>query len=264
MESHSKLRIAAVADLHFTKQVSATLMPVLEQAMGHADVLLLCGDLTHHGLAEEAAELAKAVVALRNPILAVLGNHDYHGDQQEEIKRALADSPITLLDGDAVEIRGVGFAGTKGFAGGFGRRVLEPWGEAVVRSFVQVGVEEALKLESSLAKIQSRQRIALLHYAPIQETVEGEPPEIWPFLGSSRLEEPLDRFQVTAAFHGHAHHGRMEGRTRAGVPVYNVSLPLMLRMAQPDRTPFRLLEVEVPATVETAGARDGMRPAGAS
>jgi Icc-related predicted phosphoesterase len=257
-ESNSKLRIAAVADLHFTKQVGATLMPVLEEAVAQADVLLVCGDLTHHGLPEEAAELAKVLTSLRKPILAVLGNHDCHNDQQDEIKRVLADSPIHILDGEAVEIRGVGFAGTKGFAGGFGQRVLEPWGEAIVRSFVRVSVEETMKLESSLAQIRSRERVALLHYAPIQETVEGEPPEIWPFLGSSRLEEPLDRFNVTAVFHGHAHHGRLEGRTRSGVPVYNVSLPLMLRSAPSNGAPFRLLEIETSAPMET---RDTVRNA---
>jgi Icc-related predicted phosphoesterase len=156
----------------------------------------------------------------------------------------LKDSPVRVLDGDAVEIGGVGFAGVKGFATGFGRRVLEPWGEAIVKQFVREAVEEALKLGSALAQIRTEQRVALLHYAPIVETVEGEPPEIHPFLGSSRLEEPLNRFGVSAAFHGHAHHGRPEGRTSAGIPVYNVSLPL-LRRTQPDAPPARIVELDV-------------------
>jgi Icc-related predicted phosphoesterase len=219
-------------------------MPILAKLAEDADIALICGDLTHHGLVEEAAELAKELASLRIPILGVLGNHDFHSDQQEEIKRVLQDSPIRILDGDAVEIRGVGFAGVKGFATGFGRRVLEPWGEEIVKRFVREAVDEALKLESALAQLRTEKRVALLHYAPIVETVEGEPPEIHPFLGSSRLEEPLNQFRVTAAFHGHAHHGRSEGRTSAGIPVYNVSLPL-LRRTRPDAPPFRVLEMVV-------------------
>jgi Icc-related predicted phosphoesterase len=207
-------------------------------------VALLCGDLTHHGLVEEAVALARDIATLRIPILAVLGNHDHHSDQQDEIKRVLADSAIRLLDGDAVDVRGVGFAGVKGFASGFGRRILEPWGEALIKQFVHEAVEESLKLESALARLRSQRRVALLHYAPIEETVRGEPLEIYPFLGSSRLEEPLNRFQVAAAFHGHAHHGAPEGRTSGGVPVYNVSMPL-LRQTYPDRPPYRVIEVEI-------------------
>lgn len=239
------VRIAAIADLHYTSQTKASLVPIVTAMAEAADILLICGDLTHHGLAEEAAELAKELAGVRAPILAVLGNHDCHSDQQEEIKRVLKSSPIQLLDGDAVEIRGIGFAGVKGFASGFGRRVLEPWGEQVVKLFVREAVEESLKLESALARLHAEPRIALLHYAPIAETVEGEPLEIRPFLGSSRLEEPLNRFQVAAAFHGHAHHGKLEGKTSGGVPVYNVSLPL-LRSAS-DAAPFRVVEVSASA-----------------
>ena len=238
------VRIAAIADLHYTAEDKASLVPIVTEMAEAADIVLICGDLTHHGLAEEAIELAKDLSAVRAPILAVLGNHDCHSDQQEEIKRALKGSPIQILDGDAVEVRGIGFAGVKGFASGFGRRVLEPWGEAVVKLFVREAVEESLKLESALARLRAETRIALLHYAPIAETVEGEPLEIHPFLGSSRLEEPLNRFQVTAAFHGHAHHGQTEGRTSGGIPVYNVSLPL-LRQRASQTAPYRVIEVPV-------------------
>jgi Icc-related predicted phosphoesterase len=243
------VRIAAIADLHYTSEQKASLVPIVLAMAEAADILLICGDLTHHGLAEEAAELAKDLSGVRAPILAVLGNHDCHSDEQEEIKRVLKGSPIQLLDGDAVELRGIGFAGVKGFASGFGRRVLEPWGEAVVKAFVREAVEESLKLESALARLRSEPRIALLHYAPIAETVEGEPLEIHPFLGSSRLEEPLNRFQVAAAFHGHAHHGKAEGRTTTGIPVYNVSLPL-LRQVSGETTPFRV--IEVPTSIPAA------------
>jgi Icc-related predicted phosphoesterase len=242
LDSKAILRVAAVADLHHSRDTQASLVPMLAQLGRDADVLLLCGDLTHHGLAEEAVALARDLAPLRIPVLAVLGNHDHHSDQQDEIKKVLADSMIRLLDGDAIEIGGVGFAGVKGFASGFGRRTLEPWGESLIKQFVREAVDESLKLESALARLRTERRVALLHYAPIAETVQGEPLEIYPFLGSSRLEEPLNRFQVIAAFHGHAHHGAPEGRTSAGVPVYNVSMPL-LRQLQPDGPPYRVVEL---------------------
>ena len=155
----------------------------------------------------------------------------------------------------------MGFAGVKGFASGFGRGVLEPWGEQIIKQFVREAVEEALKLESALARLRTETRIALLHYAPIVGTVEGEPPEIHAFLGCSRLEEPLNRFQVTAAFHGHAHQGQSEGRTSAGIPVYNVSLPLLRRTA-PDGPPFRLIEVVAAPPPEQADQASSPAPSG--
>lgn len=234
------LRIAAVADVHFTRTSQGTLQTLFATLAESADVLLLCGDLTHHGLPEEAAALAKELSFLRIPILSVLGNHDCHADQQEDIHRIMIDAGVHALDGDAVEIGGVGFAGVKGFASGFGRRVLEPWGESIVKQFVHEAVNEALKLESALARLSTSQRVAVLHYAPISETVEGEPLEIYPFLGSSRLEDPINRFKVAAAFHGHAHHGRAEGKTSTGIPVYNVSMPLM-RSISPDGPPYRIV-----------------------
>jgi Icc-related predicted phosphoesterase len=173
----------------------------------------------------------------------VLGNHDYESNEQEEIVAILRGAGVTMLDGDAIELRGVGFAGVKGFAGGFGRGALGPWGEAATKAFVHEAINEALKLESALARLRTVSRIAVLHYAPICETVEGEPEQIWPYLGSSRLEEPLTRFEVTAVFHGHAHKGRPEGKTKGGIPVFNVAMPLM-KSAFPDRLPYRLLEVE--------------------
>lgn len=228
-------------------------MPLLVKAAEEADVLVLCGDLTHHGLVEEATELAKHFTKIAIPILAVLGNHDFHADQQQEIMRALRDSPIRVLDGDAVTVKGVGFAGVKGFASGFGRHVLEPWGESAVKQFVREAVEESVKLGSALAQLRNEPRVALLHYAPIAETVQGEPPEVHAFLGSTRLEEPLNRFQVTAVFHGHAHHGKLEGKTSTGIPVYNVSLPLMRRM-HADGPPVRIVEVEVAPSHEAEPA----------
>jgi Icc-related predicted phosphoesterase len=241
------VRIGALGDLHYTRSQSqeAPVREVLSQAGQDCDVLLLCGDLTDHGLVEEAQELAREIhAAVSIPVIAVLGNHDFEGGHQEEIKRVLCDSGIRVLDGDATEVKGVGFAGVKGFCGGFGRRALGPWGEDIIKHFVREAVDEALKLEAALARLRGKPRIAVLHYSPIQETVEGEPVEIFPFLGSSRLEEPLSRYPVQAVFHGHAHRGRPEGKTAQGTPVYNVSIQL-LRQSYPDRPPFRLFEVPV-------------------
>ena len=237
------LRLAAVGDIHCTKTSSGTLQPLFAQMAASADALVLCGDLTDYGLPEEARILAAELAAARVPIIAVLGNHDFESGQQDEVKRILCDTGVTILDGDATEIDGVGFAGVKGFGGGFGQRALEPWGEPTIKRFVQEALDEALKLESGLARLRTERRVVVLHYSPIQATVEGEPTEIFPFVGSSRLEDPLTHFPVTLVLHGHAHHGSPEGRTRNGTPVYNVSLPL-LRQLFPDR-PFRILEVPV-------------------
>jgi Icc-related predicted phosphoesterase len=237
------VRLAAAGDLHCTKSSQGALQSLFAQVAGQADVLLLCGDLTDYGLPEEAHILARELSAsVKIPVIAVLGNHDFHSDKQDEIKHILADMGTTVLDGDACEVHGVGFAGVKGFVGGFGRGTLAPWGEPAIRHFVHEAIEEALKLEGALARLRTENRIALLHYAPIQATVEGEPMDIYPFMGCSRLEEPLNRFALTAVFHGHAHHGSPEGRLSSHVPVYNVALPL-LRRAYPDRPPYRLPEV---------------------
>jgi Icc-related predicted phosphoesterase len=182
------------------------------------------------------------------PVVAVLGNHDYESGEQDEVRKILADAGVHMLDGDSVEILGVGFAGVKGFAGGFGRGALGPWGEPVIKQFVQEALHEAMKLESALAKLRTTRRIALLHYSPIAGTVAGEPAEIFPFLGSSRLEEPLLRYPVDAVFHGHAHRGTLESKTVNGVPVYNVARPLLLR-SYPEQPPFRLFELPREETV---------------
>ncbi|HEV2845291.1 MAG TPA: metallophosphoesterase [Thermoanaerobaculia bacterium] len=239
------VRIAAVGDLHHTRSTEPSARDVLAAAGREADVLVLCGDLTDHGTVEEAQDLAREIhSAVTIPVVAVLGNHDFSGGKQDEVKRVLCESGIRVLDGEAVEIKGVGFAGVKGFCGGFGKRALGPWGEDIIKHFVREAVDEALKLESALARLRGRPTIAVLHYSPIQETVEGEPVEIFAFLGSSRLEEPLSRYPVQAVFHGHAHRGQPEGKTAQGIPVFNVSIQL-LRQSYPERPPFRIFEVPV-------------------
>ena len=199
---------------------------------------------------EEAQGLTRELrTNLGVPTLAVLGNHDFEGGAADAIRATLREGGITVLDGDSCEVKGVGFAGVKGFCGGFGRGALGPWGEDVVKGFVNEAVQEALKLESALARLRTPARIVLLHYAPIVDTVVGEPPEIFPWMGSSRLEEPLGRLGVTAIFHGHAHKGQAEGRTASGTPVYNVSLPLMARLTP--ECPIRILEVDMDAPVRS-------------
>ena len=245
------VRIAAVGDLHFGRSTPpGSLTPLFAQIGDAADILLLCGDLTDYGLAEEARAFVKELTpTLKIPVVAVLGNHDFESNQQAEIAHILKDAGVTVLDGETCEVHGIGFAGIKGFAGGFGRRALGPWGEEIIKRYVHEAVDEALKLESALARLRNDHLIVLLHYAPIQGTVEGEPCEIFPFLGCSRLEDPITRFPVTAVFHGHAHHGAAEGRTRTNVPVYNVSASLM-REVFPDR-PFRLFEIGATAPAAT-------------
>ncbi|MBV8545576.1 MAG: metallophosphoesterase [Acidobacteria bacterium] len=243
MKEH--LRIAAIADIHVKKTGQASLEPIFTAASEEADVLLLCGDLTDYGLVEEAKVLAKDITAfLRIPSIGVLGNHDFESGKADEVVKIIAGAGVTMLDGDAHEIEGVGFAGIKGFGGGFGRRQLNAWGEEIIKKFVHETIEEALKLEMALARLRTPQKIAVLHYAPIHATVDGEPPEINPFLGSSRLEEPIDRYRCNAVFHGHAHRGSLEGRTKGNVPVYNVAMPLLAAHYE-DRQPFRVIEVPV-------------------
>ncbi|HEY3082155.1 MAG TPA: metallophosphoesterase [Chloroflexota bacterium] len=254
MPSPKKVRIAAVADVHCTKTSHDTLHPLFAEMAEKADVLALCGDLTDYGLPDEARVLAKELAAVKAPVVAVLGNHDFESGHDEELRQILCEAGVALLDGESYEVLGVGFAGAKGFAGGFGSRALPSWGEAACKHFVQEAIDEALKLEKALARLSTEQRVVLLHYAPVQATVEGEPPEVYAWMGSSRLEEPLSRYPIAAVFHGHAHHGAPEGKTHgdAPVPVYNVSLPLMRKVAKDGAPPFRVLELPV-----ESGARTG-------
>lgn len=234
-------RLAAVGDLHVRKDSGGQLRPVFAAVEGRADVLLLCGDLTDYGTVEEAHVLVKELSVVKVPICAVLGNHDYESGHADEVANVLKEHGVRVLEGESVEVDGLGFAGVKGFAGGFGRGTLGPWGEPAIKRFVDEALEQALQLERALMRLRTPRRVALLHYAPVRDTVRGEPEEIFPFLGCSRLEEPLERYPVSAVFHGHAHRGSPEGRTRAGTPVYNVALPLLRRL-HPE-LPLRIVEI---------------------
>lgn len=242
------VRLVAMADLHFGRHRPEIYPPVLKAAAEDADIVVLCGDLTDHGRLDEAEGLARLLKeSIHLPIVAVLGNHDFESGQEAALRDIFTAAGVHMLDGDSVEIKGIGFAGAKGFCGGFGARALGPWGESLIKSFVQETLAEALKLETALARLRSLTRVAVLHYAPVASTVEGEPLEIYPFLGSTRLEEPLARYDVAVVFHGHAHHGQPEGLISTGAPVFNVSLPLLQR-TQP-ATPYRRFVVQ-PAAAE--------------
>ena len=236
-----RVRVAAMADMHIGRSASVPVQQAFSRLRDLADVLVLAGDLTDRGTEDEALQLGRELKSVGMPIVAVLGNHDFEAGTPDVVTRILTDHGVQMLDGEAVEVQGIGFAGVKGFGGGFGRGALGPWGEPAIKAFVQEAVDEALKLETALARLRTPRKVAVLHYSPVRATVEDEPPEIFPYLGSSRLEEPLNRYPVDVVFHGHAHGGRFEGRTTGGVPVFNVSAPLLQRRT-PDVPPVHVVE----------------------
>jgi Icc-related predicted phosphoesterase len=228
--SNGKVRVAAIGDLHVGEDHVHPYRDLFARISQEADVLALCGDLTNFGKTPEAEILAEDLQACTIPVVGVLGNHDYECGQPEEVARILHQAGVMLMDGEAHEVHGVGFAGCKGFIGGFGRHMLSAFGEPEIKSFVQASVEENLKLESSLRMLRTDRTVVVLHYSPVGETVQGEPPEIFPFLGSARMGETIDRFEgVKCVVHGHAHRGAYQGKTTGGVPVYNVARPLLNR-----------------------------------
>lgn len=221
---NGKLRVAAIGDLHVQEDSVAPYREVFSEISSVADVLVLCGDLTNFGKTREAEILADDIKSCSIPVLGVLGNHDYECGQPERVCEILHSAGMKVLDEQAVEIEGVGFAGVKGFLGGYGRGELAPFGEPIVKAFVDEAMNEARKLENQLRTLRTDRSVAVLHYSPIEGTIEGEPPAIFQYLGSQRLCEPIDRFDhVKAVVHGHAHHGTYEGRTPRGTPVYNVA-----------------------------------------
>ena len=235
------MTVAAIGDLHVTEDAVAPYRELFAEISRVADVLVLCGDLTNFGKTKEAEILGEDIRACEIPVLGVLGNHDFECGQPEEVARILHDAGMTVLDDQAVEIDGVGFAGVKGFMGGYGRGELAPFGEPIAKAFVDEAMKEARKLENALRTIRTERSVAVLHYSPITGTLEGEPPEIFQYLGAHRLAEPIDRFDhVKAVVHGHAHHGRYEGRTPRGIPVYNVAQFVVKPMFG---RPYALIEV---------------------
>jgi Icc-related predicted phosphoesterase len=235
------MRIAATADLHFTPARHNALHEQLSHVRDEADILILAGDLTNYGTTQEMEPLLNVIVRSRIPTVAVLGNHDYESNKQGDLMHMMETAGIKVLDGTAYERDGVGFAGTKGFVGGFGRGVLTAFGEPEIKVFVQASIDEALKLERAMAQLRTQKRIVVLHYSPIPATVQGEAAEIFPFLGTTRLAEVVDRHGADLVLHGHAHHGQLEGKTTGGTPVYNVAITL-LQARQPSSV-YRVFDV---------------------
>src|ERR1700728_3160126 len=235
------MRIAATADLHFTPQSYAKLKDQFERVRDDADVLVLAGDLTNYGQPEEMESLLSVLVRLPLPTIAVLGNHDYESGKEAELARMMIASGIKLLDGSAYERDGVGFAGTKGFVGGFGRGILTAFGEREIKDFVRVSVDEALKLERAMSQLRTQKRAVVLHYSPIAENGQRESHEIFPFMGNSRLAEVVDRHGADLVVHGHAHHGKLDGKTAGGVPVHNVAISLL--QAQEPSSVYRIFDI---------------------
>jgi Icc-related predicted phosphoesterase len=235
------ITVAAIGDLHVTEHDEHQFRAVFAAMSRDADVAALCGDLTNFGKVREAELLAEDLKSLTIPTVAVLGNHDVEAGQTEEVIRILEQAGVIMLDEQAVMIAGVGFAGVKGFLGGFGRGELGAFGEDAIKAFVDEGRNEARKLENALRSLRTDRVVAVLHYAPVADTVEGEPLEIFPFLGSSRLANAVDRFDnVKAVVHGHAHRGRYRGATPRGVPVYNCA---RFVVAEEFDRPYALIEV---------------------
>jgi Icc-related predicted phosphoesterase len=235
------MRIAATADLHFTPARFTALKDQLNRVRDEADILVLAGDLTNFGQPSEMEPLLNAIVRLRIPTVAVLGNHDFESGQQAELMHMMTEEGIKVLDGSAYERDGVGFAGTKGFVGGFGRGVLTAFGEPEIKTFVRASIDEALKLERAMSQLRTKKRVVVLHYAPIVGTVEGEAPEIYAFLGTSRLAEVIDRHGADLVVHGHAHNGKTDGKTPGGCPVHNVAITLL--QSQDPPAVYRVFDV---------------------
>jgi Icc-related predicted phosphoesterase len=205
---------------------------------------VVCGDLTDTGDEAEAQVLADELRSCIIPVVGVLGNHDFEKGRHKLIRQIVQNENVHILDGEAVVLLDIGFAGVKGFGGGFDNHMLSMFGEGAMKAFVQEAVDEALRLDRALARLDAEykveKKVVLMHYSPICETIIGEPEPIYPFLGSSRLAEPLNRRNVTAAFHGHAHVGSIEGKTSGGVPVFNVSKPLLIKAGY--KCPFYVFE----------------------
>jgi Icc-related predicted phosphoesterase len=244
-DENKKQRVAAVGDIHVKESDKGKWTDYFKEVSKQADVLLICGDLTDTGDESEAQVLSEELRACSIPVVGVLGNHDFEKGRHKLIRQIVQKENIHILDGESVVINQIGFAGVKGFGGGFDNHMLSMFGEGAMKAFVQESVDEALRLDRALARLdaeyQCDKKIAIMHYSPVKDTVIGEPEVIYPFLGSSRLAEPLNRRQVLAAFHGHAHVGSLEGKTSSGVSVYNVAKPILLKAGF--KCPFYVLEV---------------------
>jgi Icc-related predicted phosphoesterase len=221
------MKLAAVADIHLKTEDQDKNIRQFSRANELADALVIAGDLTNHGMPDEMRACLAVLEHVHIPIIAVLGNHDHESGHQDELAGMLRLAGVHLLDGQCHEVDGVGFAGTKGFCGGFAPYELMPFGENGIKTFVEIAEREAIKLDYGLAQLHTPIKIAITHYAPIKETVVGEPEPIFPFLGSSRLQRALDRHKPVLALHGHAHKGTFTAESTTGTKIYNVALHLL-------------------------------------
>lgn len=233
-DDKNKVRLAALSDLHFQESSVGTWRETFAEVSEKADILIIPGDLTDHGYIEEAELLAQELSYCRIPIVGVLGNHDYANNHQDEIRKILSPQQMILLGDEPCVIKDIGFAGVKGFGGGFDNHILGAFGEEEIKRFVYTAIDESLKLEHALNILDTSKKVVVIHYSPIKDTVIGEAEELYPFMGSSRLAEPIDSFNASMVFHGHAHHGTLEGKTLKGIPVFNVALNV-LNKAHPEK-----------------------------
>ena len=227
------IRIAAVGDLHFAEDSAGRLAPYWSRLGEQADVFMLVGDLTNFGTRAQARALADELSVVEVPMVAVMGNHDYHSDEHDEVRSALEAVGVVVLEGNAVTLhvgqRTLGIAGVKGFGGGFPGACGHAFGEPEMKEFMRLTERSAAQLEHALTGLHADYRVALTHYAPVKDTLAGERLEIYPFLGAFQLAEAIDRAGAHLAIHGHAHHGAERGVTPRGVPVRNVAMPLLRR-----------------------------------
>ena len=222
------MRIAALGDIHVRERNDHDRVhDLLLRAARGADVLVLAGDLTDHGRPAETEVLAKCLHDVEVPVVAVLGNHDHEAGAVKDMLRMLESAGVHTLESASIVIDGVGFAGTKGFGGGYGNRIVKGFGEESLKAFVSESVIQAEGLRAALRGLQTERKVAVLHYSPIVDTIVGEPPEIHPFLGTTRLAQAVDEGRADVVIHGHAHRGNLSGKTEGGVPVWNVSLPVL-------------------------------------
>ena len=234
---NNKTRIAAVADIHVKSTDKGRWTDYFREISRHADIFLIGGDLTDTGDEAEAQVLSDELKNCNIPVVAVLGNHDYEKGRQKLIRQIVHNENVHILDGEAIVIGNIGIAGVKGFGGGFDNHMLSMFGEEGMKAFVKEGVDEALRLDRALNRLEQEyeniKKVVLLHYSPIKDTIIGEPEQIFPFLGCSRLAEPIIRQEIAAVFHGHAHKGVLEGELQNGIKVYNVARPILQKAGLP-------------------------------
>lgn len=248
-ETSTKLRIAAIGDIHVRETSSGVYQGLFAEISKNADILVLCGDLTDLGLESEAEVLAKELQACTIPVVGVLGNHDYHNEKQHEVAQILQQGKVMFVHGTEYifekDGKKYGFTGCKGFGGGFRPSMWGRFGEAEQKSFYDAVATEVETLENGINRLERsadiEKKFIVMHFSPIRDTLHGELPELYAFLGSTRLEEVIDRYNVAAVFHGHAHFGYPKGKTDKGIPVYNAAYPVMQKHS-PER-PYTLIEI---------------------